>query len=460
MSIMVTCTTRDSAQAEALVDRLKAEGISKNDISALLPDTRETRDFSKNVGTKAPEGAAAGIGTGGLLGGGLGWLVGIGALAIPGLGPFIAAGPIMATLGGAAVGATIGGVAGALIGIGFTEHEARRYENLVKGGRPLLTVRASDRAQAERIERLFRDGGASDISMSGDEDRPAARTHGRRNLAALIGYSVVDREGSKVGTVENLWEDPSGEPEYLGVRTGWLGLGKAHVLPAFAAEVTEQGRKIRLPIAADVVRGAPAFDSDEEITDDGERRILDYYEMHGLRPEEREPRAAVMPEAPPAPVETPAPAEPVHAMPPDEQSLQLKREEMVVGKREVPAGGVRVRKVVRTDTVDQPVELAHEEIVIDRTEGGSVAEVGDAEFREEEIYVPLKREVPVVEKQTRVDEEVRVRKEVRTERQDVSGAVRREQVEVDDTSTTGPERSTPDQARPSRPLPTEPQKKP
>src|SRR6188768_3186911 len=124
-------------QAERIVDELRAGGFSNNDISVLLPDKTGTRDFAHEQHTKAPEGAATGAGTGGAVGGALGWLVGIGALAIPGLGPFIAAGPIMAARSGAAAGAALGGLTGALIGLGIPEYEAKRYEGKIKEGNML-----------------------------------------------------------------------------------------------------------------------------------------------------------------------------------------------------------------------------------------------------------------------------------------------------------------------------------
>src|SRR5205807_9076492 len=111
-----------------------------NDISVLLPDKTGTRDFAHEKGTKAPEGAVTGAGTGGILGGALGWLAGIGAIAIPGLGPFIAAGPIMAALSGAAIGASAGGILGTLVGMGIPEYEAKRYESKIREGRILLSV--------------------------------------------------------------------------------------------------------------------------------------------------------------------------------------------------------------------------------------------------------------------------------------------------------------------------------
>ena len=120
------------SQAERIVDSFKAAGFSNNDISVLFPDKSGTRDFAHEQHTKAPEGAATGAGTGGVLGGVFGWLVGIGSLAIPGVGPFIAAGPIMAALAGAGVGAAVGGLSGALIGMGIPEYEAKQYEGKIK----------------------------------------------------------------------------------------------------------------------------------------------------------------------------------------------------------------------------------------------------------------------------------------------------------------------------------------
>src|SRR5689334_24839863 len=117
---------KSEEQAARIAHNWKAAGFSDNDISVLFPDKTGTRDFAHEQHTKAPEGAATGAGTGGVLGGAFGWLVGIGALAIPGLGPFIAAGPLMAALSGAAAGAALGGLTGALIGIGIPEYEAKQ----------------------------------------------------------------------------------------------------------------------------------------------------------------------------------------------------------------------------------------------------------------------------------------------------------------------------------------------
>lgn len=166
MAKAVFCIARTESQAIDIVDRLKAAGFSNNDISVLLPDKTGTRDFAHEQHTKAPEGAAAGAGTGGLLGGALGWLAGIGALAIPGLGPFIAAGPIMAALSGAAAGAALGGITGALIGMGIPEYEAKRYEGRVKEGGILISVHTEDRNERERAKSIFEAAGAEDVSYT------------------------------------------------------------------------------------------------------------------------------------------------------------------------------------------------------------------------------------------------------------------------------------------------------
>jgi len=164
MEKAVFCIARTETQARDIVDQLKTAGFSNNDISVLFPDKSGTKDFAHEQHTKAPEGAAAGAGTGGVLGGVFGWLVGIGALAIPGLGPFIAAGPIMAALSGAAAGAALGGISGALIGMGIPEYEAKRYEGKVKEGNILISVHTEDSTERSRAKDIFTQAGAEDIS--------------------------------------------------------------------------------------------------------------------------------------------------------------------------------------------------------------------------------------------------------------------------------------------------------
>src|SRR6195256_2602633 len=127
-------------QAERAVDTLVQERFSNADVSVLLPDNDSTREFAHEKNTKAPEGTTTGVAAGGTIGGTLGLLAGIGALAIPGVGPFIAAGPIMGALAGLGVGGAVGGLVGALVGMGIPEFEAKRYEGRVKDGGVLLSV--------------------------------------------------------------------------------------------------------------------------------------------------------------------------------------------------------------------------------------------------------------------------------------------------------------------------------
>src|SRR6186713_2480599 len=175
MAKTVFCIARTELQATTIVDQLKAANFSNNDISVLLPDKTGTRDFAHEQHTKAPEGAATGAGTGGVLGGALGWLVGIGALAIPGVGPFIAAGPIMAALAGAGVGAAVGGLTGALVGMGIPEYEAKRYEGKIKEGNILISVHSENSDEVSRAKDIFERHGAHDVSYT--EEKGVSKEH-------------------------------------------------------------------------------------------------------------------------------------------------------------------------------------------------------------------------------------------------------------------------------------------
>src|SRR6059058_4260092 len=160
----VFCIAKSRTQAEGIVERLQSAGFATSEISVLLPDTEGKHDIGHVKATKAPEGATTGAATGGVTGGVLGLLAGIGALAIPGVGPFIAAGPIMAALSGAAIGATTGGVVGGLIGMGIPEFEAKRYEEKLRSGNYLIAVHAHDDKEEDRAKHIFKNAGAEDIS--------------------------------------------------------------------------------------------------------------------------------------------------------------------------------------------------------------------------------------------------------------------------------------------------------
>jgi hypothetical protein len=159
---------RDRTSVENAVDVLRQEDFRNTDISVLFPENQGTKDFAHEKNTKAPEGAATGAGSGAVLGGALGWLTGIGALAIPGLGPFIAAGPIVAALAGVGVGGAIGGITGALIGLGIPEYEAKRYEGRIKEGGILLSVHCDDSNWTKRAKEILERTGAQDVSSSGE----------------------------------------------------------------------------------------------------------------------------------------------------------------------------------------------------------------------------------------------------------------------------------------------------
>jgi hypothetical protein len=180
MSKAVFCIASSYDQALGIVDQLKASGFSNNDISVLLPDKAGTKDFAHEQHTKAPEGATTGVTTGGAIGGALGWLAGIGALAIPGLGPFVAAGPLMAALSGAAVGGALGVLTGALVGMGIPEFEAKRYEGKINGGNILISVHSEDSREASRAKEIFERAGATDIVTGGEAGVREGRAGGYR----------------------------------------------------------------------------------------------------------------------------------------------------------------------------------------------------------------------------------------------------------------------------------------
>jgi len=163
-------------QVETAVTEMEREGFRHADISVLFPHNEGSKDFALERGTKAPEGVAAGATSGAVIGGALGWLAGIGMLAIPGLGPFVAAGPIMALLSGAGVGATVGGVAGALIGMGMPEYVATRYEGRIKGGCILLSVHADDSTWIQKAKTILKRTGADDIASTGETKGDYANT--------------------------------------------------------------------------------------------------------------------------------------------------------------------------------------------------------------------------------------------------------------------------------------------
>lgn len=309
-----------------------------------------------------------------------------------GTGLGAAAGGAAGVAAGGAAGAAVGGVAGP-IGAG-----AGAVVGAIAGG-------LGGKAVAERFDPTGSD------------------------LYRYLDYTVIDREGGKVGTVDSVWEDHSGQPAYVGVKTGWLGMGKAHVVPAHRAEVSDSTRKIRLPYSAETIKNAPSFDQNVAVDEAAEARISDYYRGYGYD------RAAWEADSPAGDRRdmTDSLRDPANRRTEDRDDVHmtLNEEEVNIGKREVEAGGIRLRKIIRTETVNKPVELKREEIVVERVPAKDrPASRTDAAFKEEEIYVPLRREEPVVEKTTRAREDVHVTKRRDTEQRNVQETVRREDVDI------------------------------
>ncbi len=189
---------KSRADAERAVDSLISAGFSNSDISVLLSDQQSSKEFAHEKNTKAPEGTTTGAVSGGAVGGTLGLLAGIGALAIPGVGPFIAAGPIMGALAGLGVGGAVGGLVGALVGMGIPEYEAKRYEGHMKEGGVLLSVHCDSSEEVGRAKDVLKQTGAQDISSAGEK---AVSSHGATDEARQSVGSTTRRVGSKVDDV-------------------------------------------------------------------------------------------------------------------------------------------------------------------------------------------------------------------------------------------------------------------
>ncbi len=155
-------------ELEKAIEKLRIAGFRGADVSLLVPDNPGVREFTHEKGTKAPEGATAGASSGAIIGGALGWLAGVGALAIPGLGPFIAAGPIMGLLSGLGIGGAVGGFTGALIGLGIPEYEAKRYEGRIRSGGLLVSVHCDNSDWADTAKDILSQSGGEDVASASE----------------------------------------------------------------------------------------------------------------------------------------------------------------------------------------------------------------------------------------------------------------------------------------------------
>ena len=269
----------------------------------------------------------------------------------------------------------------------------------------------------------------------------------------LLDYKVVDQNGSEIGTVHSFWADQqTGLLEFIGVKTGWL-FGQNHVVPVEKVQLDQAAQAVRVPYTSEFVKGAPSFDADAEISDSEEANIFRYYGVSGGstagrtgtetttsttgtmgRTAEATGMGAAGAASYAAGSTTAKSAtdttRTATATSGQDIEVPLTEEEVKVGKRTVDAGQVRLRKIVRTEVVNQPVEIRHEDVVIERIAASDVHAGATSDFKEETIDVPLTREEVVVSKDAHVTGAVRLHKTAEMETQNVSETVRKEDVEV------------------------------
>ena len=402
--------------------------------------TSDSNPKNRDPISGAPGSHPIGTGIGAAAGGAAG---GVAAGAATGAIAGSAAGPV-----GTVAGVAVGAIAGAFAGKGLaeavnpTEEDAYWRENHNRqwyaSGRAYEVYRDAYRfgyegfgkygtssTNFDQHESDFRrdyESAQGSAGLRWDEAKHAAKAAWNRvahRHERIIGYQVQDSTGANVGKVQNLWTDENGTPIFLGVKTGWI-FGKNHVVPVHTAEINAARRLLKLPFTEEQIRNAPSFDETAEIEDYDQDRVFTYYGVS---------RHGGVPQAPQSVreehMETPPPARTA-----DDRTIQLKEEEVNIGKREVEAGGIRLHKVIRTEVVNQPVELKREEIVVERVPASENVPANSG-FEEEDIFIPLRREEAVVQKEARVTEEVRVGKKTEVERQQVTEQVRKEDLKVD-----------------------------
>ena len=276
----------------------------------------------------------------------------------------------------------------------------------------------------------------------------ALSSRSTENIHDLLDYQVLDQAGNEIGTLHSFWADhDNGKLEFLGVKTGWL-FGANHVLPVDRVEIDDAARAVRVPYDAEFIKGAMSIDADAEISDEEEAEIYRYYNVSA-----RGTAAATQTSATDTTTTTTrtatagaagyaastdrtdtatnVAATARTATGQDTIEVPLTEEQVKVGKRTVSAGQVRLRKIVRTEIVNQPVEVRREEVVVERISADQVrAGAASADFKDEVIDVPLTREEVVVSKEAHVTGAVRVNKTATAETQNVSETVRKEDVEV------------------------------
>lgn len=242
------------------------------------------------------------------------------------------------------------------------------------------------------------------------------------DIRQLFNTKVYDRNSQEFAKVANVWVDKDEHPQLLGIL---MQDNENHIIPAQGAELSSRGDKVRLAYDMDTVNASPTCDPTKDLRDEDERKVYDFFQ--GKDPNLINPYASSNDNQ----VGVYDQAREYGQAQGDNQTegkdISLSEEELAVGKREVEEGSVRLRKVVRTETVEQPVDLRHEEIVIDRGPG-SGKEVPLESIGEEEYYIPLHHEETVIQKQAHERERIHVGKRVNTEHEVVSEKLRREEL--------------------------------
>ncbi|MEX1047983.1 MAG: PRC and DUF2382 domain-containing protein [Akkermansiaceae bacterium] len=277
----------------------------------------------------------------------------------------------------------------------------------------------------------------------------------------LFDYDVYDRNDHKVGTVENIWASPDEEIGFIGISTGWLGLGKNHLIPADDITVDEEDHVVRVPYDEDLIKESPSFESAQEL---GERAESNTYAHYGLTGKHGWAEGKGYSESTgfsPGPEFTDEDTryakgfsdqdtgyaegargftdQPTEGTLRDDETIEipLAQEKVHVGKRDKEHGEVRLRKIVRTETINQPVELRHEDVVVERVSGGTV-QPGDKAFVEDSITIPISEEEVVIDKTIESAGTVKARKVSETEQKTISEEVRKEDVEVERDDSRSP----------------------
>jgi uncharacterized protein (TIGR02271 family) len=348
------CLVDTEEQAAAIVEKLRSAGFSDNDISVLFPDKGSTRDFAHKKETKMPEGATIGASTGGAVGGTIGLLAGIGALAIPGLGPFIAAGPIMAALSGGAIGAGVGGLTGALVGLGIPEYEAKRYEGKVKEGGILISVHSENNDETNRAKDIFKEADAHDISSTGE-----AHSDVRAQDVSDTGDPTI-REVSPRNDIPSSRDSTSGAGKGSPPRTADQPYQAQHSVSETPAQPGESGDEIvaEVPLSEEEVKVG------KRSVGAGEVNLQKKVSTEQVNVPVELKREDVVIERVPAHETEPAGKEPFQE---ERVEVPLSQEEPVVEKETRVVGGVRVRKTEGTERETIQESVRREDVDIDES---------------------------------------------------------------------------------------------